>query len=121
MVNAAVRAAIESQYKGTCTISEYQTVKDPDTKRTTHQLVPTVTGQPCKLSFKTISAAKEGGRVDAVTQIVKLFIAPEVLIKPGSKITVTQNGSTTDYSQSGVPAVYSNHQEIILELFMEKV
>ena len=34
----------------------------------------------------------------------------------GSKITVTQNGVTTDYASSGKPAVYETHQEVILEL-----
>ena len=35
----------------------------------------------------------------------------------GSKITVTQNGKTTDYCLSGESAVYTSHQEIALELF----
>ena len=47
----------------------------------------------------------------------KLFISPEVEIKPGSKIVVTQNGVTTEFSNSGKPAIYTNHQEIMLKLF----
>lgn len=53
----------------------------------------------------------------AISQGTKLFTVPEIQIKPGSKIIVTQNGVTTVYSSSGVPAVYPTHQEVILELF----
>ena len=60
--------------------------------------------------MKTDTAAK-------LTQGTKLFIAPEIKIKPGSKIIVEQNGTTTEYSASGVPAVYLSHAEIMLELF----
>ncbi|NYV67273.1 hypothetical protein HYI36_18540 [Bacillus sp. Gen3] len=116
MVNA-VRKAIESQYKGICTITEYQSYKDPVTKRTSHREVDVLINQPCKLSFKTISSTGENDHVGTVEQVVKLFIAPEISIKAGSKITVTQNGKTNEYSQSGVPAFYTHHQEIILELF----
>ena len=52
-----------------------------------------------------------------LTQIVKLIISPDVNINPGSKIIVTNNGKITEYKNSGVPATYSNHQEIMLELF----
>ena len=37
--------------------------------------------------------------------------APEIKIKPGSKIIVEQNGTTTEYSASGEPAVYFSHSE----------
>lgn len=116
MVSPA-RKAIESLYTGTCTITEYQAVKDLVNKRTTHKEVLVILNQPCRLSFKTISAAGNDGNVGTVSQVVKLFIAPEIRIEPGSKITVTQNGRTTDYSHSGLPAVYTHHQEVILELF----
>jgi hypothetical protein len=38
-------------------------------------------------------------------------------VKPGSKLTITQNDMTTEYQSSGKPAFYSTHQEIVLELF----
>ena len=50
-------------------------------------------------------------------QTTTLFISPDVVIEPGSKIVVTQNGKTVAYKQSGEPALYNTHQEIILELF----
>jgi hypothetical protein len=116
MVTAA-RKAIESQYTGKCTVYEYQSVTDPVTKITESGEVPVLVDQPCRLSFKTITATSPNDGAATVTQIVKLFIAPEIRINPGSKIAVTQNGVTSDYQSSGQPAVYTNHQEIILELF----
>ncbi len=113
----AERKAIESQYTGRCTVYEYQSVKDPETKITTKQEIPVLMDQPCRLSFKTITSTSPTDGTATITQAVKLFIAPEIAIKPGSKITVTQNGATADYQRSGQPAVYTNHQEIVLELF----
>lgn len=112
-----VRTAIESLYNGKCTIAEYRSVKDAVTKITVKQEIITATNQPCRLSFKTITSTSLGDGAATISQVVKLFIAPEIQINPGSKITVTQNNVTTDYQSSGKPAMYANHQEIILKLF----
>ena len=50
---------------------------------------------------------------------MKLFIAPEVEIKSGSKIIVAHCGKTTEYTRSGVPGMHATHQEIMLDLFKE--
>lgn len=73
--------------------------------------------QPCRLSFETLKTAQQTESAAAITQIIKLFLAPEIRVNPGSKVTVEQDGVTADYKCSGVPAVYPTHQEIILELF----
>jgi len=52
-----------------------------------------------------------------MVQSVKLFISPGVVIKEGSKITVSREGMEFVYASSGVPALYPTHQEIMLELF----
>ncbi len=72
---------------------------------------------PCRLSFKSKTVAMPSETVSAVAQGVRLFIAPEITVKNGSKVTVTQNGITTEYAASGVPAVYITHQEIMPEPF----
>lgn len=111
----------QMDYTGRCTVYEYQSIEDPATKITASlQEVPVLSNQPCRLSYKTITGTSQDGGAATVAQEVKLFIAPEIIIRPGSKITVTQNGVTTDYRRSGKPAVYTNHQEIILELFKER-
>lgn len=113
------RKAVESLYHGTCTVFEHKKVKNEKTKLAGYEDVLVLENQPCRLSFEKINAAVQGEASVAISQVIKLFLSPDIAIKPGSKITVTQNGITTGYISSGVPAVYQSHQEIILELGKE--
>lgn len=111
------RKAIESMYDGTCTIIERQKVKLPN-KSTGFKDIVVLEDIPCRLSFKTITNTNQAETgVSAVVQVTKVFIAPEIHVKPGSKLTITQNDVTTEYKSSGQPAIYTTHQEIELELF----
>ena len=110
-----VRKALEKGYIGTFTVTEHQKVRKPN-KTTGFSDVDVIVDQPCRLSFSS-SPSSSDGDVAKINQTVKLFFAPEINVKEGSKITVTQNGITTEYKQSGVPAVHDTHKEIILELF----
>ena len=114
---AAARKAIEHTYEGSCCIMEYVSVTDEKTKITRCQEMPALRDQPCRLSFEKINAAVPDGAAAKLSQGVKLFVAPEAVIRPGSKIVVTQNGVTGEYAASGPPAVYPSHQEILLERF----
>lgn len=112
------RKAIESTYSGVCTIIERRDVRNEKTKITRkNEEVLVVENQPCKLSFEKLNAVAQTETAAALTQGTKLFIAPEIKIKPGSKIIVEQNGTTTEYSASGEPAIYFSHSEYMLELF----
>ena len=111
-----VRKAIEKMYIGTCTITEHQKVKK-DNKSTGFQDVIVLENQPCKLSFSSITSTSQTETAAMVVQTAKVLIAPEIQIKPGSKLTITQNGVITEYKNSGEPALFDTHQEIILELF----
>lgn len=116
----AAKKAIESTYSGVCTVIERRDVRDEKTKITRkNEEVPVVENQPCKLSFEKLNAVVQSETAAKLTQGTKLFIAPEIKIKPGSKIIVEQNGTKTEYSASGEPAVYPSHSEYILELFRE--
>ena len=111
------RKAIESMYDGTCTIIERQKVKLPN-KSTGFKDIVVLEDIPCRLSFKTITNPNQAETgVSAVVQVTKVFIAPEIQVKPGSKLTIMQNDVTTEYKSSGQPAIYTTHQEIELELF----
>lgn len=111
------RKAIESLYNGTCTITEYQKIQKTN-KSTGFSEVVVLENQPCRLSFQTVNSTSQTETgASALTQTVKVFLAPEINVKPGSKLTITQNQIITDYQSSGQPAHYSTHQEIILELF----
>lgn len=113
----AARKALESTYEGVATVVEYKKVMNEETKLIELGEVVVLEEQPCKLSFSKLEATKQNNSSASVTQVTKLFISPNITINPGSKITVTQTGITTDYTCSGVPAVYPTHQEIVLELF----
>ncbi len=109
------RKAIESLYKGVCTVYEMQATKGAN-HATKHAPVAVLTDQPCRLSYSSKNAVADGN-VARKAQSIRLFIAPEITIKAGSKIVVTQNDVTTEFKNSGQPAVYSSHQEIPLVLF----
>ena len=115
----AARKAIEATYFGTLTVTEMKKGMDAKTKLTKAEPVVTLENQPCKLSFEALKSAVQTDSAANIAQVTKLFVSPDVSIRAGSKITVTQDGVTTDYTRSGVPAVYPTHQEIVLELFKE--
>lgn len=111
-----IKNAIEKLYNGTCNIFESQKVVK-ENKSTGFEEVKILEDQPCRLSFKTITNSKQTNLEAETKQIIKLFISSEIAVKSGSKIEVTQNGKTEIYKNSGKPAIYSTHQEIILEIF----
>ncbi|HBF5864963.1 TPA: hypothetical protein KOR80_001587 [Clostridioides difficile] len=114
------RKAIEMLYRDKCTIVEYQPIKDPVTKRTNNKEVIVLENQPCKLSYKNIVSATEG-KLSKLEQTIKLFISPNISVKAGSKLIITnQNNITKEYVRSGESAIYPNHQEIVLELLEDK-
>jgi len=116
MVNMKMaRRHIESLYVGRCEIKEVRSVENLKTGITSpYEWHSVIVNQPCKLSTKTIAEASSEGSVATVAKVVKLFLAPEIRVKEGSRITVIQHGMTEQYECSGTPAVYGNHQEIIL-------
>lgn len=113
----AARRAQEAAYEGKCTIIEFCNVGNEKTGLSEEEEVIVTENQPCRLSFEKLDVASQTETAAAVSQVVKLFLAPEANVKAGSKVVVKQNGVTGEYSASGIPAVYSTHQEIVLELW----
>lgn len=111
------RRALEATYDGTCRIYGMKAVKDPETMVTRQEEVLVQEGIPCHLSFSSAAPADGTGVAAQVVQTIKLFLAPELLVPPGSRIEVTQHGRSESYAQSGKAAVYSSHQEIVLDLW----
>ena len=109
--------AVKSLWSGKCSVSvqSYETSAENGREIATEKAV--YTDEPCRISYKTVKVAAEGDGAAQTVQSVVLFIGTGVEIPPGSKIAVTQNGVTTEYEKSGVPAVYTRHQEIPLDLF----
>lgn len=111
----AERAAIESTYEGLCTVSEMKDVKDPVSGKTRQQPVVVFADEPCGLSQSTLPSATQTVTSDRVEYDAKLFISPDVTIKPGSRITVQQNGMEFKGEQTGKAFRYATHQEIKLK------
>ena len=102
---------------GRCTIYEFQDVTDPLTYQTTQREVPVLIDEPCRLSYNREQATNISNGAAVVSQSITLFIRPDLVINPGSVIEITQHGVTEKYKGSGQPAVYCNHQEIVLQLY----
>jgi len=118
MVIPGARSAIESLYTDVCTITvlhDVQPAQDapPSAIKRTEAAV-LVSGQPCRLSYKSL-AASTGDPAAAVFQDVRLLLSPDICVPAGSGITVTRQDRTLDFKSSGLPAVYATHQEIPLE------
>ena len=110
------KKAIQSLWTGICDIFGFKDVEDKY-GATIHTEVVLFENLPCRLSFKNISQTSQTESFAVSSQVVKLFIAPDVYVPPGSVIEVTQNGITRKYKHSGISAVYTNHQEIVLEAY----
>ena len=104
-------------WTGRCTIYEFRDIVDPDTYQTVQEEVVVVVDEPCRLSYNREQATSTQNGVAVVDQSILLFVRPDLVINPGSVIEVTQNGVTEKYKGSGQPAVYSNHQQIGLQLY----
>ena len=83
---------------------------------TTGKEVAVLEDEPCRLSYSSVSAVDQTESAAKTAQVAKLFLSPDVQIKPGAKITVTQAGVVRTFECSGVAAVYPTHQEIVLKL-----
>ena len=112
-----VNNPLATLWVGKCTISEYQEITDPETWQTKHELVAVVTDEPCRLSHNRESTVDVNGGAPYVAQTIVLFIRPDVVIREGSVIEITQHGVTNKYKRASKPAVYTNHQEVALELY----
>lgn len=104
-------------WTGKCTIYEYEDTTDPITFQTTQEEIAVLVDEPCRLSYNHEQATNIRSGAAVVSQSITLFIRPDLVINPGSVIEVTQNGVTEKYKGSGQPAIYSNHQQIILQLY----
>ena len=117
--------AVKSLWKGSCSVYVKTEIFDSETKRTGFTEKLLFENQPCRisfrmpfrLSFKATATSTEDISASNVRQTISLYISNNLLIPPGSKIVVSQNGVTENYQRSSKSAVYTHHQEILLELF----
>ena len=108
-------------WKDRMTVSEYMKTVNPDDNSIEFSEILVLEDIPCKISFTTINPASQSEAGAGIVQIVKLFCDNTIKIKPGSKITVWRyvggNYELFTFAQSGLPSVYTCHQEIMLVPF----
>lgn len=104
-------------WTGRATIYEYKDTTDPITHQTTQNEVAVLEDEPCRISYRYEQSTNMQSGAAVVSQSIILFIRPDLVINPGSVIEITQHGVTQKYKGSGSPAVYCNHQQIVLELY----
>lgn len=111
------RNALKKLWDGVCDVYVIETAVNTENGRNERTEVLKLQNEPCRLSFSNISTTTEQDSAPLIQQTVKLFVSKDADIPPGSKIVVTQEGEEVVYTNSGKPAVYSCHQEIMLEHF----
>lgn len=105
---------LQKLWRDTCSIYNFEKLKDPKTKTTEFKEILVQENIPCRISFQNISSTSETPSIAITNQVIKLFLSNKVEIKENSKIVVTRNGISKTYKASGIPAIYSVHQEVIL-------
>lgn len=111
-------------YTDRCTIHNLTDVTDPEshiTYQTDEQYIVNYSNIPCLLVVRTSTEMGLEYYQPKVKEVVKLFLDSKYKIKNGSKVIVTKQGITRTYMYSGESRLYSNHQEIFLELVGEYV
>nr|WP_317356796.1 hypothetical protein [uncultured Tyzzerella sp.] len=122
MVNKInIKNALNKLYTGICNIYEYENILDETSKTIKQHIILKYENIPCRVSYynnsSNILSSKEDTFNNIITQKVKIFLDNDIFIKPGSIIDVNQNGNITKYKNSGKSVIYSNHQEIMLDIF----
>ena len=113
-----LRKAIEKLYVDVCSITNKIERFDETNGQNYFESVCVADSLPCRVSFSSVASAEQS-EAAIIKQTVKLFIAPDVDVKAGSRVAITRNGIITQYKVSGQPAMYSSHQEISLELAVD--
>ena len=112
--------ALKLMWKDKCTIKVTDRIIDDD-GISSIGWVTLVEDEPCKLSFFNNTNKNGSGtgveNATALFQQTKLFIRPDLDIPEGSRITVIthENEKTLYYEASGIPQIFTNHQEILVE------
>ena len=110
------RKYIEKLYLDTATVIEYREVEDEITHISNFQEVIVHENIPCKLSFNRFPQSGEGV-ASSLSFLATILISPDLTINEGSKFVIEKNGKTYELSNSGVPRMGINHQEIQVNEF----
>lgn len=108
-----MQSVLHEMFDGVCSIWSMEQEKDADGIWRQKEVL-TAADVPCHLSFISAGAAQNDGKGSRVRAAAKLFIAPELTVKPGSKVCVRQQQREYCLICSSLAVVYRWHQEIEL-------
>ena len=118
MVNT--KKALQKLWKDKLTVTEYQEITKPNGATGFKEII-VLEDEPCKLSFSSLKQTDQHEENAAVVQATKVFCDNTLDIPAGSKLTIKRKVQsvykTFEYSQSGQPGIFTNHQEIVLVPF----
>lgn len=110
------RQHFERLYTDTCILTEQKkAIQDPHTGIIKNGELEAIS-YPCRVSFKTLQSNDIVNKLPSSSQIVVLFLSPDLEIKPGTDIEVIRNNRHFNYTASSQVALYDTHQEIQLTL-----
>ena len=113
-----IREAIEAWYTDKCNITGTKKVQNGSITSFEDDII--AENQPCRLAFSNIQTTTDADGSSMINQTVKLFISPDIDIKPGCNIEVIRGDKIMMYKCSGMPAIYDTHQEIVLDALKER-
>lgn len=115
--------SIQKLFNYSCDVYNYFFIKDPNSKKTHQKYKLIYQNLPCRISYYNNSLKISHSSLNDINnkkkQYVKLFLSNKFKILPGSLIVVNKNNESIKYKNSGQPAIFSYHQEIMLSLFDE--
>lgn len=107
------REAIESTYFGVMDIYEKKDIEYKD--RTRQENVKVFEKVKCALSKKNPTYTNMNEQYGNLDYTYEIFTNPEIKIKSGSIIYVSQEGMNFKLENIGEPHIYPTHQEIICQ------
>lgn len=113
------KQALGILWKDRCKVTVREYIVNPDNGQDELQERVLFEDEPCRLSYKAVAANADTEEAAALKQTIKLFISSDIEVPAGSKIEITRNNKALAFTASGEPALYTNHQEITLDLFKE--
>lgn len=110
---AAERAAIETTYEDTATITRTRPETGADC--ITRQVETAVhTEIPCGFSQAGAGGSGQTAAQNKVECDAVLFLAPEYGLEPGDRVAVRRCGAVLDLEVTGRPSLFATHQEAAL-------
>lgn len=115
---ALKRSAVESIYVDRMDVSVSEWVPDPVTGIETETYVEIARDVPCRVVTQQIETLQE--KPKQFRRMIGVDLNPELVIPPGSKLTIRHYDRVDEYRLSSLPQVYSGHQRVDAECYVEE-